>query len=106
MKVFKSSNIKFYLKNSVLSPFFKPQALCFFSEVKSDPIDITTSPDVTNQPKTKKPKEIKINRFALSPHAFWLTQGKGMERPFTGDYWFTKDIGHYECVTCSKKLFL
>ena len=106
MKVFKGSNIKFYLKNWILSTFFKPQPLCFFSEVKSETIDISPLSEETKQPPTKKPKEIKINRFALSPHAFWLTQGKGMERPFTGDYWFTKDTGHYECVTCSKKLFL
>ena len=57
-----------------------------------------------NLQKTDQKK--KIDRFSLSPHAYWLTQGKGTERPFTGDYWFTKEIGHYECVGCSKKLFL
>lgn len=52
----------------------------------------------------EKPK--KVHRFSLSPHAFWLTQAKGMEKPFTGDYWFTKELGEYKCIACNNKLFL
>jgi len=53
-----------------------------------------------------KKSEEKVNRFSLHPHAFWLTQGKGTERPFTGQYWDKKDLGHYGCIVCTKKLFL
>lgn len=28
-----------------------------------------------------------------------------MERPFTGDKWFEKDVGCYHCTVCEKKLF-
>jgi peptide-methionine (R)-S-oxide reductase len=36
----------------------------------------------------------------MTPHQYWLTQGHGSERPFTGEYWSTKDVGHYNCVVC------
>lgn len=53
-----------------------------------------------------KKKEEKVNRFGLHPHSFWLTQGKGTERPFTGRYWDNKDLGHYGCIVCTRRLFL
>lgn len=28
-----------------------------------------------------------------------------MERPFTGDKWFEKDVGYYHCTVCESKLF-
>ena len=37
----------------------------------------------------------------LTPHQFYITQSKGMERAFTGDYWWTNDVGRYDCVTCT-----
>ena len=30
----------------------------------------------------------------------------GHERPYTGDYWWTKDVGMYSCLTCTQKLFM
>eukprot|EP01016_Furgasonia_blochmanni_P005321 TRINITY_DN1206_c0_g2_i7.p1 TRINITY_DN1206_c0_g2~~TRINITY_DN1206_c0_g2_i7.p1 ORF type:complete len:264 (+),score=61.41 TRINITY_DN1206_c0_g2_i7:64-855(+) len=48
---------------------------------------------------------VKASRLHLTPHQYWVTQGKGNERPFTGDYWFSKDLGHYECTVCETKLF-
>ena len=54
----------------------------------------------------KKPKtEITVDRYSLDPHTYWITQGKGTERPFTGKYWDTKDHGHYECVVCANTVF-
>jgi len=50
--------------------------------------------------------EVKVNRFSIHPHSFWLTQGQGTERPFTGKYWDTKEVGHYCCIVCTSKLFL
>ena len=29
-----------------------------------------------------------------------------MERAFTGEYWWTNDVGRYDCVSCSQRLFL
>ena len=29
-----------------------------------------------------------------------------MERAFTGEYWWTNDVGHYECKACSQRLFM
>jgi len=29
----------------------------------------------------------------MSPLQFYVTQGMGHERPFTGDLWWTKDVG-------------
>jgi hypothetical protein len=45
-------------------------------------------------------------RSKLSPHELYITQGKGMERPFTGDFWWLKDVGTYSCKVCTQKLFL
>ena len=42
----------------------------------------------------------------LTPIQFFVTQGMGHERPFTGDYWWTKDVGTYSCVTCTQKVFM
>ncbi len=41
----------------------------------------------------------------MTPHQFWITQGKGMERPFTGDLWYVKDVGNYNCAICDSLLF-
>ena len=37
----------------------------------------------------------------LNPNQVYITQGVGTERPFTGQYWWTKDVGIYACVCCS-----
>jgi len=102
MKVFNCANIKFLIKNSFSKTLSTPS---IFSSFSTDPISTPNQPDIET-PQGKPLKIKKIYRFDLSPHAFWLTQGKGMERPYTGDYWFTKDTGHYVCLGCSNRLFL
>ena len=42
----------------------------------------------------------------LTPHQIYITQGKGMERAFTGEYWWTNDVGKYSCACCGQKLFM
>jgi len=43
----------------------------------------------------------------LTPHQFHLTQLKhGMERAFTGEYWWTNDVGRYDCISCTQRLFM
>ena len=41
----------------------------------------------------------------LSPIQFFVTQQKGTERPFTGDYWNFFEKGSYHCVCCNAFLF-
>lgn len=44
-------------------------------------------------------------RGRLSPAQFDVTQRKGTEPAFTGEYWDTKDAGTYRCVVCEQPLF-
>ena len=37
----------------------------------------------------------------LTPHQYHVTQNKGTERAFTGDYWWVQDVGRYDCTVCS-----
>lgn len=41
----------------------------------------------------------------LTPLQFHVTQEKGTERAFSGEYWKTKEPGLYRCVVCAKPLF-
>ena len=45
-------------------------------------------------------------RARLSPHQFYITQGKGTERAFTGEHVWTNDVGVYCCGVCSQRVFL
>lgn len=49
---------------------------------------------------------VKIDKNALTPHQYWITQGKGNERPFTGKYHDHKEIGSYACAVCHSELFM
>ena len=44
-------------------------------------------------------------RATLTPEQYRITQDKGTERAFTGEYWDTKDPGMYHCVVCGEPLF-
>jgi hypothetical protein len=41
----------------------------------------------------------------LTPMEYFITQGKGTERPFTGDYWDTNKVGVYSCKVCTQRIF-
>jgi len=45
-------------------------------------------------------------RDKLTPEEFHVCREKGTERPFTGEYWDTKDAGVYDCRCCGEPLFL
>lgn len=45
-------------------------------------------------------------RTKLTPLQYYVTQGLGHERAYTGDYWWTKDVGMYECVCCTQRVFM
>jgi hypothetical protein len=40
----------------------------------------------------------------LTPFQRWCTEG-GVERAFTGNIWYERDVGTYHCVRCDKELF-
>lgn len=41
----------------------------------------------------------------LTPEQFHVTQEKGTERPFTGQYYRTTERGTYSCICCGQDLF-
>lgn len=41
----------------------------------------------------------------LTPEQFEVTRKKGTERPFTGEYYDSKEDGVYQCVCCGADLF-
>ena len=41
----------------------------------------------------------------LTPDQFDVCRNKGTERPFTGEFYTTKDPGVYKCVACGNELF-
>ena len=51
---------------------------------------------------SKKSNEL---RDRLSDEQYEVTQNKGTERPFTGEYVDNKDDGTYSCVCCGAELF-
>jgi peptide-methionine (R)-S-oxide reductase len=44
-------------------------------------------------------------RAALTPEQYEVTQKKGTERPFTGEYWNHNEQGEYRCIVCGELLF-
>ena len=57
--------------------------------------------------KEKNQAQYKKNlRKKLTPHQYYITQGQGMERAFTGEYFWTNDVGRYDCVVCTQRLFM
>ena len=44
-------------------------------------------------------------RARLTPEQYEVTQRKGTERAFTGEYWDCHDDGVYDCVCCGAPLF-
>ena len=52
----------------------------------------------------RRPGEAEL-RARLTDEQYRITQQKGTERPFTGDYLHNKEHGVYSCVVCGTDLF-
>ncbi len=59
--------------------------------------------DPAARPSTK-PSDAEL-RARLTDVQYQVTQKKGTERAFSGEYWDNKDPGTYTCVVCSTPLF-
>jgi peptide-methionine (R)-S-oxide reductase len=53
----------------------------------------------------KKDTSPEALKARLTPEQFHITQEKGTERPFTGQYVNNKDKGMYRCICCGAPLF-
>ena len=53
---------------------------------------------------TKPPDDAQL-RQRLTPLQYQVTQNKGTEPAFTGQYAYNKDTGVYSCVCCGQELF-
>ncbi|MFM9052228.1 MAG: peptide-methionine (R)-S-oxide reductase MsrB [Bacteroidota bacterium] len=42
----------------------------------------------------------------LTPDQWYITQEKGTERAFTGEFWNNHETGRYDCVCCGLPLFV
>ena len=54
--------------------------------------------------KQMKPDDAEL-RARLTPEQYHVTQEKGTERAFTGQYWNHKEDGKYHCIVCGELLF-
>ena len=55
---------------------------------------------------TKRAKKTEAEwKSVLSSEQYRVTRLKGTERPFTGEYWDSKDTGVYRCGCCDTPLF-
>ena len=44
-------------------------------------------------------------RGQLTSEQYEVCRQKGTERPFSGRYWNSKEVGLYQCVCCGQELF-
>lgn len=56
----------------------------------------------TNQKQNMDSKDLKK---VLTQMQYFVTQEKGTERPFTGEYWNFFEKGTYKCICCNADLF-
>ncbi len=55
--------------------------------------------------KSNKMEKTNELRDRLTPEQFYVTQQKGTEAPYSGEYWDHHETGMYRCVVCGAELF-
>jgi len=45
-------------------------------------------------------------KVQLTDEQYRVARQKGTERPYTGKYWNSKELGTYSCICCGTELFL
>ena len=72
------------------------------------PADLCRSAHHTRLEKGNMAKIVKSKnewKEQLTPEQYRITREKGTERPFTGEYYYFKGKGKYQCVGCGNELF-
>ncbi len=55
---------------------------------------------------TGGPMEDEEYKAKLTPEQYRVTREKSTERPYSGEYWDTKEPGTYRCICCDAPLFV
>ena len=50
-------------------------------------------------------KSKQVWQAELTPEQYRVCREKGTERAFSGQYWDSKETGHYRCTCCGAELF-
>ena len=62
--------------------------------------ETSTTPEETSLPTSEREWREKLTRMQ-----YYVAREAGTERPFSGEYWNTKDPGTYMCIGCGAPLF-
>ena len=62
--------------------------------------ETSTTPEETSLPTSEREWREKLTRMQ-----YYVAREAGTERPFSGEYWNTKDAGTYMCIGCGAPLF-
>lgn len=92
------------IKKNILSPFSK-----IIYSIKLKSVSISHKNFITKSSHENKLKSLNINKDELKKRigdlSFHITQEKGTEMPFSGEYYNNKQSGVYKCIVCEKDLF-
>jgi methionine-R-sulfoxide reductase len=74
--------------------------------MSNQPIQPAQNPALAGRvPDEEIPKSLAEWRARLTPQQFHVTQQKGTDRAFTGQYTDTETTGTYRCICCGEPLF-